>query len=196
MQDAKIEFENIACDKIKDCFRKVVSRYTPLAQNRIILTQRALGKTTMQAQPIINKHFWHRERRAYQVQCNHRTQVDDPTNISNLPEEVLEGWFAHELGHVLDYHNRNWPDLIGLGIMYLVNPAYKRKAEHQADLYAIDYGFAEQIIATKHYILDHSDIPAVYKARIKRFYMSPENVKKIIEEKEQSILSIDDATLL
>jgi len=191
-----VEFINVADENIQDCFRRVVEQYTPLAGHRMVLCQKKIGKTTMQAQPIINQKFWNRKRREYRVDCNHQTQVDDPTRLENLPTDVLEGWLAHEVGHVMDYHSRGWFNLIWLGIQYLINSKRKREAEHQADLYAIEYGFAEKILATKRYILDHSDIAEAYKERIRKYYMTPEDVERAILTQDKPILGVDDAKVL
>ena len=191
-----IEFLNVADEHVKKCFINVIKKYTPLHGHKIVLCQKKLGKTTMQAQPLIDKNFWSRKTRSYKVDCNHQTQVDHPIRIKKLPKDVLEGWFAHEVGHILDYHQRNWFNLMVLGILYLFSKRRIIKAEHQADLYAIEYGFSTKILATKRFILNHTDITQKYKDRILKYYMSPEAVEEAILNHEETILGVEDAKVI
>lgn len=192
----KISFRNVKSDKIKQCFYDAVERYTPLHGNPIHLHQRNLKSTTMQAQPMINGDIFAQNKRQYRVDCAFVIKTKIPVKIESLPSKVLVGWFAHELGHLVDYHFRSTLSLFSLGIGYLVSEKIKKEAEKQADLYAIEYGFSQEILATKRFILEHNDISTGYKSQIQKYYMSPEEVEALIKEKDQSLLDLDDAQII
>ncbi len=191
-----ITFKNVQHDHVKACFTDVVKKFSPLHGHHIRLVRRKLKNTTMQAQPIFDWNILFRHHRRYRIDFTFETDIDDPVRIENLPEDVMTGWFAHELGHLVDYQMRSLPSLIGLGVGYVFSERLKIKAEMQADLYAIKYGFSEEILATKRFILNHSDISQKYKDQISKFYMSPEEVERYILERGQSLLELDDIHIL
>ena len=94
---------------------------------------------------------------------------------------------GHELGHICDYQNRSSFGLIGFGFKYLFSRKFIREAERNADSFAIIHGMEDYIIATKNFILDNANIPESYKDRIKRFYLSPEEIMLLIDERDKKL---------
>ncbi len=131
-------------------------------------------KTTMRAQPVFNHHFWNRKKREYKIQYTPHVCCARDHSILDLEEPVLVGWLAHELGHVVDYKRRSGWNLLGFGWQYFWSPTFRTGAERRADVYAIEAGYGEEILATKKYILEHSPLPDYYIERIEKYYMSPE----------------------
>lgn len=150
----------------------------------------------MRAQPVVNRSFWSKSKRKYRVDISPDCKVSPSLSSKDLPEDVLEGWFAHELGHIMDYKDRGAIGLIGFGIMYSLFTFYRVGAERMADIYAIEFGFASRILATKKFILNHSDLSNKYKQQIENYYMSPGEVELFLEKKGASPLLADDAGLL
>lgn len=99
--------------------------------------------------------------------------------IEEFPKDVLIGWLAHELGHIMDYCHRSTFQMILFGIKYLLSGIHIRKAERAADVYAIEAGLDKYIGDTKEYILSHSDLSDSYKEKIKRLYLGPEEISLI-----------------
>lgn len=185
-----LTFKNINSQHIKDAFTKTYAQFTALHDHPFYLEQLSLKNYTMRAQPVINWAFWHRARRHYRVQTSDHLQLRKYIRIEELPEEVLMGWFAHELGHIMDYRERSALNLIFFVLRYLTVPTYRMGAERRADLYAIDHGFGDELMATKLYILDQSKLPEKYKQRIKRYYLSPTELETILKAKEEDLSEV------
>lgn len=142
-----------------------------------------IKKSTMQAQPKFSSIFKRRKNREYVILISRRIQIEDEDfTMEDIPSDVITGWIGHELGHLMDYQDRTNFGLIILGIKYLWSKKSIRKVERTADTYAISHGMGEYILKTKNFILDNADISEVYKARIRRLYISPEEVMELINE--------------
>jgi hypothetical protein len=103
--------------------------------------------------------------------------------IQELPEGVLVGWIGHELGHIMDYLKRNNWSMILFGIGYYTSKSFIISAERAADTYAINHDLGDYILATKDFILHKADMPERYIKRIKRLYLSPEEVMDLVEDR-------------
>ena len=106
--------------------------------------------------------------------------------MNHIPQNVLIGWLGHELGHVMDYHNRSGLNLIRFGMGYLFSESFVRKAEQRADRYAVRHGMKDYILETKNYILNHVGLSEKYKEKIKRLYVSPEQLLEFVNEEKAS----------
>lgn len=139
----------------------------------------------MQAQPRIKTLFKKKSKRSYKIKISKDLIVNDKIiPIQEVPKDILVGWIAHELGHVMDYLEKSAFQMIGFGFRYLTSKSFVMDAERQADVYAINHGCADQIIKTKNYILNGEGVSAKYKERMNQYYISPEEVKVIEEELE------------
>ena len=186
-----VHFEGLQSDHIKACFLKAFQAFPELHSHNVVVRQRKMAKTTMNAQPMLNWVFFFRSRRSYLINLTDNMHVEDRIAIHELPEDVLVGWFAHELGHVCDYLHRGLLRMVQFGLGYLLLPNYRAGAERIADIFAVEHGFAESIIATKKYILDHSGLSPSYKRRIELYYMSPDEVAMIAQGAPANALTID-----
>lgn len=82
----------------------------------------------------------------------------------------------------MDYSGRTNIGMLIFGIRYLFSSTHIKKVERTADTYAIAHGMGEYIIKTKDFILENADISEKYKARIRRLYISSEEVMELINE--------------
>lgn len=187
-----IEFKNIDNAFVKACFKKAVAGYQALENNTIILSQKATPKTNMRAQPVLDAKIFNTKKRTYKIEISNHSNFAQYLKIEELPEIVLVGWFAHELGHVMDYFHRSAGNMIRFGLGYWLFPNFRIGAERKADLYAIENGFAKEILATKKFILEHSSLPDFYKKKIEKYYMSPDEVTLLLEQTQDN-LTIDQA---
>src|SRR5690554_153937 len=142
--------------------------------------------SVMQAQPRLGSLFINNmENRAYRVKISrHLELLDEMKPIESLPQEVLLGWIAHELGHIRDYIERSAVNMMAFGVRYFLSESFKTKAELTADHYIISAGLAEPLIATKDFILTHDRLPRQYQEKISRRYMSPGEVLSHVEVEE------------
>lgn len=177
-------FDNVSSLKVQACFRAALARFPELHENTIRLEQRKIKGFTMRAQPVLNSGIFWRKRRVYRVQMSNHSKIMQHIRLEGLPEEVLTGWLAHELGHVVDYHRRTFFGLLWFIIGYVLFATHRAGAERRADLFALEKGFGTQLMATKLYILEQSDLPDRYKQRIRKYYLSPDELELLLHEQE------------
>lgn len=187
-----VKFKHIDQQFVRDCFIEALKGFPRLHKHKIILQQRSVASTNMRAQPLINFRFFSRAHRSYKIEISNHPNFAKYLILEDLPSEVLVGWFAHELGHVKDYLERNAFEMIKFAIGYWLFFNYRVGAERKADIYAIQQGYAEEVMATKKYILQQSRLPSHYKDRIERYYLSPEEVAIMIKQPDNG-LTIDRA---
>ncbi len=177
----KVNFKNVEDEKIKESFLEVLRRYEILHDYEITLEQRYLKRSTMQAQPILGVRGLFGGVKKYKIVL--ATFVKDSEDrVDELSSDVLTGWFAHELGHLVDYEKYSQMGMMRYGIRYLTSKKFKKAAEHSADMIAIENGFHQEIIAAKRYILDHEFLTENYKSNIRRYYMSVEDVEMCLDD--------------
>ena len=135
----------------------------------------------MLAQPKVWTMFRHRRYRGYQIIMSRKFILEDDKvlRIEDFPRDVLIGWLAHEIGHIVDYTHKSTFMMILFGIKYWLSGIHVKKAERAADVYAIEAGMHKFIGDTKEYILNHSDLSESYKAKIKKLYLGPEEIALI-----------------
>lgn len=159
-------------ENIKTAFLEVWEQYKELHSYGFEVIQSNVSGSTMQAQPLIDLSDIFGKNRQYKLDVAETVLDSDDLFISDLPKSVLRGWFAHELGHIVDYENHSNAGMIAYGIRYVLSDKYKREREHEADSIAIRHGFRKDVIAAKKYILENDFISPAYQEQIKRYYMS------------------------
>jgi len=144
-----------------------------------------IKKSTMQAQPRFMSLFRSRPNREYFIFISEKFKIkDNEFKTLDIPSDVITGWIGHELGHVLDYENRSSLNLFWFGFKYLLLKKHIIEAERAADTFAVRQGMEDYILKTKNFILNHVDIDQTYKARIMRYYLSPEEIMQIVQNRE------------
>jgi len=162
---------------------KIALKYFPVLKDVPIefKFKKNIKRSTMQAQPKFIKILSPRHKREYIIFIKKKFQLADiNTAIEDLPKDVLIGWLGHELGHIMDYERMsNWK-LIWFGLKYLTSNTAIIDAERAADEFAVKHGMHEYILKTKNFILNHADISEGYKKRIKKYYLSPEEIMDMV----------------
>lgn len=169
-------------EEIRKQAMKALSFYPELRDQPIEFKfKKNIKKSTMQAQPRFSGVFKKKGNRGYIILISKKFQIeDDSFSILDVEDKVLIGWLGHELGHIMDYKNRSSLGMIWLGAKYLLSAKYIQKVERQADTYAVLHGMGEYILATKNFILRRSGITEKYRDRIKRLYLSPEEIMQLV----------------
>lgn len=183
-----INAQHKAPKEIKFEAEKALSYYPELEETNITFKfKKRINKSTMRAQPKFWSLLQGRKKRKYVVLISERIKISDTVFLTkDIPQDILIGWLGHELGHVMDYKNRNSLNLIGFGFKYLFSGNYIKEAERIADTFAVSHGMADYILKTKAFILDNADIEERYKDRIRKYYLSPEEIMALVEEKDLS----------
>lgn len=142
-----------------------------------------IKKSTMQAQPRFASFFKRKENREYVILISRNIQIEgEHFTMEDIPSDVKVGWLGHELGHVMDYRERTNFGMLIFGIKYLFSSAHIKEVERTADTYAVAHGMGDYILKTKNFILDNASLSEKYKERIRRLYISPEEVMELINE--------------
>ena len=182
-----LKAQHVYPESIANQVETALSHYPELADVFIEFKfKNKIRKSTMQAQPEFWSFFRSRSKRKYKILISKTFKIGDSIYLTeNIPSVVLIGWLGHELGHIRDYQSRSGLNLIGFGLGYLFSEKAMKRAERTADSFAVNHGMETYILATKNFILNEADFPAVYKRRIKRFYLSPEEIMLLVEEREE-----------
>lgn len=175
----KIMPENIEKEALE-----ALSFYPELANTAIEFKFKdKIKKSTMQAQPRFASFFKRKENREYIILISRNIQIEgEKFTMDDIPSDVKVGWIGHELGHVIDYSHRTNLGMLIFGIKYLFSSAHIKEVERAADTFAIAHGMGDYILKTKNFILDNADLSEKYKERIRRLYISPEEVMELINE--------------
>lgn len=157
---------------------KALSFYPELRSVSIhFVFKRNIKKSVMQAQPRIGTMFSGKENRGYNINISALFRLTHTAiPIHQIPADIMIGWIGHELGHVMDYHNRSVFGMIRFGFGYLFSTSYIQQAERVADTFAVMHGLGHYIIQTKNFILNHAELPEKYKQKIARLYLSPDDI--------------------
>lgn len=170
--------------------------------------KKKIKKSFMQAQPDFSDVFKSKKNRSYNILISKSFNIEnDEIDISEVPSEVIIGWIGHELGHIMDYQNRSAMNMLWFGIRYVTSKGFLMNAERDADTFAVNHGMGDFILATKNFILDHAHLSEVYKERIRKLYLSPEEIislvnkleenekKEALEDPEETLKKIEENTL-
>jgi len=184
MQETKKE--HIIPLSIKTEALKALSYYPELKNTPIEFKfKKHIKKSIMQAQPRFLSLLKGKKNRSYKILISETFEIGGQHYATeNIPENVLIGWLGHELGHVMDYRNRSSLNLIWFGIKYYLSDSYIQKAERAADTYAVEKNMDTYILETKNFILNNTNLSEVYKARIKKYYLSPDEIVKLVEDRD------------
>ena len=181
----KTDFDNkIIPESIEREIKIALEYYPQLAGTPITFKFKDnIKKSTMQAQPAFKSLLKSRKNRSYFIFISRKVQIEQESfKITDIPSDVLIGWIGHELGHIMDYRERSSLGLVIFGIKYLYFSKFIKEAERAADTFAVAHGMGQYILKTKDFILNHAQISEVYKARIKRLYLSPEEIMNLINK--------------
>lgn len=169
---------------IKPQVEKALSFYPELKDTPITFKfKKNIKKSTMQAQPKFASLLKPRGSRSYIILISEKFHIEgEEFKVVDVDDDIMIGWIGHELGHVMDYRDRGKFDMIIFGLKYLFSSAHIKEVERAADTFAVEHGMHEYILATKNFILNNTSISPEYKARIKRLYMSPEEIMELVNK--------------
>lgn len=176
-------------ESIRDEIQTALSFYPELKETSINFEfKKKIKKSTMQAQPSFGSFFKRKGKRSYNIYISETVNISGEVFYTkNMPKDVLIGWIGHELGHVMDYRNRSNLNLIWFGLKYVLSDSHIAEAERAADTYAVKSGMEKYILITKDFILNQANIDKEYIARIKRYYLSPEEIMEIINQRDAEL---------
>ena len=171
---------------IKTNVTKALAYYPQLKDTKIEFRfKKNIKKSTMQARPTFGSFFKSRKNRNYVILISEKFKIADKEFLTrHIPNDIFIGWIGHELGHIMDYQNRDKINLIWFGLKYLFSQNHIVEAERSADSFAVAHGMEDYILKTKDFILNNADITQSYKDRIKKYYLSPEEIMELVEHRD------------
>ncbi|WP_282164554.1 hypothetical protein [Cellulophaga baltica] len=180
--------EHIIPDAIRKEAEFALSHYPELKNTRIEFKfKKDIKKSIMQAQPSFLSLLRPKKKRSYYIFISENFEIEGQKFATkDIPENVMIGWLGHELGHVMDYRNRSSINLIWFGIKYYFIDASIKEAERAADSHAVAKNLDGYILDTKNFILNNTNLSEIYKARIRKYYLSPDEIMILVEERDKA----------
>jgi len=171
---------------LKEAIRPLHSRYPALQEVSIKFAfSQAFRGAVMQAQPQWPSMLHPGQDRRYQIEIRPYLllrEEQDTLALHRIPRNVLIGWLGHELGHISDYENKGFGEMIGLGLGYLTSEVSQKATERRADSIATMHGLGPEIIAVKQFILREKAFPLSYRDKIRRIYPSTDHIEALLAE--------------
>jgi len=176
-------------EDIKTTVNKALAHYPQLKDTKIEFRfKKNIKKSTMQARPTFGSFFKSRKNRHYVILISEKFKIADKEFLTrHIPDAIFIGWIGHELGHIMDYQNRSKLNLIWFGLKYVFSQNHIVEAERAADSFAVAHGMEDYILKTKDFILNNADITQSYKDRIKKYYLSPEEIMELVAHRDAEI---------
>lgn len=175
---------------------QVALKYFPqLADIKIeFKLKKNIKKSTMQARPTFDSFFKSKKNRKYLILISKKFKISDQEfSTLDIPDDIFIGWIGHELGHIMDYQDRSRFNLIWFGLKYLFSENHIVEAERAADRFAVKHKMEDYILKTKNFILNHAEISEVYKNRMRRYYLSPEEIMFLVEDRDKMADKLEKA---
>ncbi|MCA9351329.1 hypothetical protein KC929_00945 [Patescibacteria group bacterium] len=151
--------------KLNELFTKTKERYPQLKEMRIKLKFKHGFFFTMRS-GIEFPSLWKKER-VYFVAVN--TNKFDGI-LSQLSEDDLVGWFAHELGHIVEYNEMSNRKFIFFVIQYLFDIRFRFLVERRVNALTVNSGFAKELIGAWEKFLTLEGVHPRYKQYIIKNY--------------------------
>lgn len=174
-------------NSIQEEVKTALSHYPELQETNIeVRLKKNIKKSTMQARPTFWSLFKSRKNRKYLILVSRKFKISGKKfSTTDIKKDILIGWFGHELGHIMDYRDRSGLSMAWFGIKYALSDNYIKEVERAADTYAVAAGMGDYILRTKRFILNRADIAEQYKERIKKYYLSPDEILTLVNEREE-----------
>jgi len=161
---------------IQEIAKEVYSSYPSLQDKEVVIRQKELKKSTMRAFPKLswNEVF---PKIKYCLHISPFVRDTDEQKVAELDSEILRGWLAHEFGHLHDYVNRSFFEMVGFGLQYIFSNGFATEVEHRADRIAVKHGYYESLKMTKNYLFRKDASQTKYGMKLSRLYMSLEDLE-------------------
>ena len=186
---------HIIPDNIEERVQVALKYFPQLADIKIeFKLKKNIKKSTMQARPTFDSFFKSKKNRKYLILISKKFKISDKEfSTLDIPDDIFIGWIGHELGHIMDYQDRSRFNLIWFGLKYLFSENHIVAAERAADRFAVQQKMESYILKTKNFILNHAEISEVYKNRMRRYYLSPEEIMFLVEDRDKMAAKLENA---
>ena len=143
------------------------------------------GGAPMESTVAIRSLFGARRNRRYQILLNDaKNSHFDPILLRSLPFDAQVGILAHELGHVVYYHDLNLLQFGKWGLKYLNDDTFRAAHERSTDLMPIYHGLGSQIYQYAYFVRYDPTCRAFYangKDFMDKYYMTDKELMAAME---------------
>jgi len=160
-----------------------LSKYPELSNTSILFKEKSLS-TTMVARPKLNFIFLPKKKHEYNIISNNKETKKGGLLLQNFSFEGQVGIIGHELGHIVDYKEKNDLQIIFTGIGYVLSKSYKIMLENKVDKITIKHGLGQELYISQFFIWNNPNISEKYKKKKEKFYYSPEEILNLTNEFE------------
>jgi len=166
-------------DTLEKMFLGVLLNYPEIKSGSVELVPTKKKRHMMWARPTIGSLFWGK------MKCKVFVSTDTMYSgfIDTLSTEAVLGWYAHELGHVVDYERRGKGGSFWMGIQYLFFPKGRARLEYRADRIAIEHGYGCELLVSVNTSKKH--LPSWKRKQIERFYLKKAQLEELVKICEQ-----------
>ena len=130
-----------------------------------------------------------KKNRQYRILLREGEASFDPIFMKNLPFDAQVGILAHELGHVVYYHQRNLLKIGKWGLKYLNDPEFTATHERSTDMMPIYHGLGSQIYQYAYFVRHDPSTVEIYRSGkefMDTFYMTDVELAKAWAEWEKT----------
>jgi hypothetical protein len=149
----------------------------------MVLTQ---AGAPMESTPEIWSLFGLRKNRRYQILLNDaKGSFFDPILLRSLPFDAQVGILAHELGHVVYYHELNIFEFGKWGLMYLRDDDFRASHERTTDLMPVYHGLGSQIYQYAYFVRYDPSCTAFFaeeKDFMDKYYLTDKELLNFIQK--------------
>jgi hypothetical protein len=156
--------------------------YYPQLKNINIVFKFGKTSSTMISRPKLGSIFKSNDKREYQVIIRKQGTTKKGLEWSELSFNSLVGWIGHELAHIVHYDHKAFGGIVLMGIRYAF-PQFRRRMERFTDQVAIKNNLGYSLYEGTDYSINSSNATESYKKHLKKFYLSPAEIKKYINLK-------------
>ena len=136
----------------------------------------------MVSKPKLKSIFRSGNKREYQIIVRKPGTSKNGLEWSELSFNSLIGWIAHELGHIVHYSNKTSGGVLFTGIKYAF-PGYRRRMERFTYNLVIQHDLGFALLEGTDYCINYSNAKPHYKRYLKKYYLSPIEIKQAISTK-------------
>lgn len=166
-------------DTLGKIFQGVLANYPEIKSFSVKLVFTEKKRHMMWARPQIRSFF--KKDMEYVVFVSTDTMYSG--FIDTLSVDAILGWYAHELGHVVDYERKSRLNIFWMGIQYLFSPKGRARMEYRADKIAIEHGYGCELLTSVNTSKKH--LPNWKQKQVERFYLKSTQLEELIKTCEQ-----------
>ena len=156
----------------KKIFNNTRSRFVELHNVNIEIVFTPMFLSTMNCRPRLASLVFPWRKRRYIISVNSRKNFGRYSiPVESLSDEVLAGWFGHELSHVVQYEKMSLIELIAFPFKYFFNLDFRKNFEIEATHIAREIGFGNELSEVEKFLRNDRRVNKKYQERFRRFYI-------------------------